>query len=143
MVVYLLNKGSHPPPPPQKKKKKNSFYKTASSIKLTPTKCVAPPPFLPSLTFIFIAASCVEGSVRIQGGSSTQGRVEICHSNHWGTVCDSSWDDIDARIVCVQLGQPSSSNYTNLDSNTLQPFKTAFCLQQLANQLSYSCLSES
>ena len=37
---------------------------------------------------------CTTGSVRLLGigSSSTQGRVEMCYNNQWGTVCDYQWD---------------------------------------------------
>ena len=54
-------------------------------------------------------ASCIQGAIRLQGGTSTQGRVEICNSNIWGTVCDDLWSTVDARVACVQLGLPSTS----------------------------------
>ena len=40
-------------------------------------------------------------TVRLIGGpSESMGRVEIFHANQWGTVCDDSFGDVDATIVC-------------------------------------------
>ena len=56
------------------------------------------------IQFIFTAAP-VGDQVRLLGGStSREGRVEILHNNQWGTICDDHWTDIDATVVCEQLG---------------------------------------
>ena len=42
----------------------------------------------------------------IGGPLDSAGTVEICVGGVWATVCDSSWDDNDAKVVCRQLGYP-------------------------------------
>ena len=51
------------------------------------------------------SSACSTGDIRLQGGDSKDaGRVEICLGGRWGTVCDISWDAIDAEVACRQLG---------------------------------------
>ena len=40
----------------------------------------------------------------VDGFSPSEGRVETCWNNTWIVACDSSWDDMDASVVCRQLG---------------------------------------
>ena len=38
---------------------------------------------------------------------SNEGRVEICLSGQWKTVCDNNWSENEARVVFRQLGYTS------------------------------------
>ena len=47
---------------------------------------------------------CTSGDIRLQGGTATSGRVEICQRSEWGTVCYDFWGPADAQVACRQLG---------------------------------------
>jgi len=43
--------------------------------------------------------------VRLAGSELTgEGRLEVKVAGRWGTVCDDSFDDIDASVACTALG---------------------------------------
>ena len=52
-----------------------------------------------------LLVGCTNGDVILVNGSTPmEGRVEICLSNTYGTICDDRWDTLDAHVVCQKLG---------------------------------------
>lgn len=55
--------------------------------------------------------TCIEGDVRLSSSVGydrfaefVSGEVQVCLNDVFGGVCDSSWDNQDASVVCRQLG---------------------------------------
>ena len=57
------------------------------------------------LAFLSPIVPCSFGDIQLVNGmNSSEGRVEICIDGTYGTVCDDSWDNDDAEVVCRQIG---------------------------------------
>ena len=51
---------------------------------------------------------CNETDIRlVNGAAANEGRVEICHSGLWRSICDNDWRVADSLVVCRQLGYGS------------------------------------
>ena len=55
-------------------------------------------------------ATCTDNDIDlVRGMDNTEGEVQICHSNEWRDVCDDSWNDNSAGVVCRQLGHATGT----------------------------------
>ena len=53
--------------------------------------------------------TCQDSSIRLVNGRiPSEGRVEVCYNDHWGTVCHDHWEVEESSVVCRELGYPEN-----------------------------------
>ena len=62
----------------------------------------------------------------MDGYSIMEGRVEVCLSGVWGTVCSNGWTAVDANVACRQLGYSGSGTVLQSKRANFVVFKV-FC----------------
>lgn len=68
-----------------------------------------------SYTCLVSEDHCAHGELRLIGGTNdSEGRVEICINNEWGTVCDDSLGTNEAMVVCSQLNFLSQGQHLEI-----------------------------
>ena len=47
---------------------------------------------------------CTDNEIKLVGGrTQVEGRLELCVSGQWSTVCNQQWSAQNAAVVCRQL----------------------------------------
>ena len=53
-------------------------------------------------------ANCTNEDLRLVNGTTQfEGNVEVCINKSWAAICDSQWSNVQAAVVCRQLGYSS------------------------------------
>ena len=58
--------------------------------------------------------NCSDGDIRLVNGTlitPLEGRVEICINNAWGTVCDRTFSEDEANVICRQIERQTGFRY--------------------------------
>ena len=56
-------------------------------------------------TNLYPFIGCERNAIQLIGGKNKfEGRVEVCQDGQWKTVCNRGWNNVEARVVCRQLG---------------------------------------
>ena len=59
---------------------------------------------------------CASGDVRLVGpNNATEGRLEVCVNNQWGTVCDDAWSLTSAALTCQMLNKSGGEIINPID----------------------------
>ena len=75
-----------------------------------------------SVHLVATAQECGDGDIRMTNQTVNRDRdsynlaggLQICVEKQWVTICQSGWDDVDARVACRQLGQNYAGSKSKL-----------------------------
>ena len=71
--------------------------------------------------------------IRLVGGRNKfEGRVEVCQSGQWKTVCNRGWGDEEAQVACRQLGFAEDSRSELLHKTSIQTLIMTFIVITLS-----------
>ena len=57
------------------------------------------------------------GALRLTGGNSNTGRLEINFEGSWGSVCSRNFAAIDGHVACRQLGFKGVISISNVNES--------------------------
>lgn len=62
---------------------------------------------------------CEDGYLRLVSSNTEspipfEGKLEVCFSGVWGSVCDDEWDSRDAEVACRQLGNQYQVDFAGI-----------------------------
>ena len=57
------------------------------------------------------ALACMDYDIVLFGGTTDgEGQIGVCINNTYATICDDFWDELDAQVVCRQIGLNDSGH---------------------------------
>ena len=58
-----------------------------------------------------LALVCTDYDIVLFGGTAdSEGQIGVCINNTYATICDDFWDELDAQVVCRQIGLDNSGH---------------------------------
>lgn len=81
-------------------------------------------------------------NIRLEDGTTYSGRIEVFHDGMWGTVCDDSFGENEAIVVCRMLGFGEPENWDDSSATESADQNTPIWLDDLGCDGSESSLED-